>query len=101
MGRTPRTAGLTGEHSSLCEHGAPARSLRRHTSCCGVSSRGKGLPVKGRVLVVDDDIALAEMLGIVLRNEGLEVSHVADASGALAAFREARPDLVLLDVMLP
>ncbi|KGN40882.1 MtrAB system response regulator MtrA [Knoellia aerolata] len=57
--------------------------------------------MKGRVLVVDDDLALSEMLGIVLRNEGLEVSHVADGSGALAAFRETRPDLVLLDVMLP
>jgi two-component system response regulator MtrA len=57
--------------------------------------------VKGRVLIVDDDLALAEMLGIVLRNEGLEVSHVADGSSAMAAFRDARPDLVLLDVMLP
>jgi two-component system response regulator MtrA len=57
--------------------------------------------VKGRVLIVDDDLALAEMLGIVLRNEGLEVSHVADGAGALAAFRDAKPDLVLLDVMLP
>ncbi|MGZ6772720.1 MAG: DNA-binding response regulator, partial [Mycobacteriaceae bacterium] len=34
--------------------------------------------MKGRVLIVDDDLALAEMLGIVLRNEGLEVTHVAD-----------------------
>jgi len=57
--------------------------------------------VKGRVLVVDDDLALAEMLGIVLRNEGIETAHVADGSSALAAFREHRPDLVLLDVMLP
>ena len=57
--------------------------------------------MKGRVLVVDDDLALAEMLGFVLRTVGLEVSHVADGSGALAAFRESRPDLVLLDVMLP
>ncbi|HEY3469004.1 MAG TPA: MtrAB system response regulator MtrA [Amycolatopsis sp.] len=57
--------------------------------------------MKGRVLIVDDDLALAEMLGIVLRNEGLEVSHVADGAGALAAFRDAKPDLVLLDVMLP
>jgi two-component system response regulator MtrA len=57
--------------------------------------------VKGRVLVVDDDLALAEMLGIVLRNEGLETAHVADGSSAMAAFREHRPDLVLLDVMLP
>jgi two-component system response regulator RegX3 len=57
--------------------------------------------VKGRVLVVDDDLALAEMLGIVLRNEGLEVTHVADGSEAVGAFRDSRPDLVLLDVMLP
>jgi len=57
--------------------------------------------VKGRVLVVDDDLALAEMLSIVLRQEGLDVSHVADGSSAVAAFRDYRPDLVLLDVMLP
>ena len=57
--------------------------------------------MKGRILVVDDDLALAEMLGIVLRNEGLEVVHVADGSSAMAAFRESRPDVVLLDVMLP
>ena len=57
--------------------------------------------MKGRVLVVDDDLALAEMLGIVLRNEGLDVAHVADGSAAMDAFRDHRPDLVLLDVMLP
>jgi two-component system response regulator MtrA len=57
--------------------------------------------VKGRVLVVDDDLALAEMLGIVLRQEGLDVAHVADGTSAMAAFRDHRPDLVLLDVMLP
>ena len=37
---------------------------------------GEECVVKGRVLVVDDDLALAEMLGIVLRNEGLDVTHV-------------------------
>ena len=57
--------------------------------------------MKGRVLVVDDDLALAEMLGIVLHNEGLDVVHCADGSSALAVFRESRPDVVLLDVMLP
>jgi two-component system response regulator MtrA len=60
-----------------------------------------GYPVKGRVLVVDDDPALAEMLGIVLRTEGFEPSFVADGERALAAFREVKPDLVLLDIMLP
>jgi two-component system response regulator MtrA len=53
------------------------------------------------VLVVDDDPALAEMLGIVLRNEGFEPVFVADGEQALAAFRDHRPDIVLLDLMLP
>ncbi|WP_040155804.1 MtrAB system response regulator MtrA [Mobilicoccus massiliensis] len=57
--------------------------------------------MKARVLVVDDDLALAEMLGIVLRNEGFDVDHVADGSEVLGVFRETRPDIVLLDVMLP
>jgi two-component system response regulator MtrA len=57
--------------------------------------------VKARVLVVDDDPALSEMLGIVLRNEGFEPSFVGDGDGALAAFRSTKPDLVLLDLMLP
>lgn len=57
--------------------------------------------MKARVLVVDDDLALAEMLGIVLRGEGFDVDHVADGSDVLRVFRETRPDVVLLDVMLP
>src|SRR5712691_11722129 len=57
--------------------------------------------MKGRVLVVDDDPALAEMLGIVLRGEGFEPAFVADGARALATFREFRPDVILLDLMLP
>jgi two-component system response regulator MtrA len=57
--------------------------------------------MRGRVLVVDDDTALAEMLGIVLRGEGFEPMFCGDGNGALEAFRSARPDLVLLDLMLP
>jgi two-component system response regulator MtrA len=56
---------------------------------------------RGRVLVVDDDPALAEMLGIVLRTEGFDPAFVADGDRALAAFRTTKPDLVLLDLMLP
>jgi len=54
-----------------------------------------------RVLVIDDDAALSEMLGIVLRTEGVSPSFVSDGARAMAAFREVRPDLVLLDLMLP
>jgi two-component system, OmpR family, response regulator MtrA len=55
----------------------------------------------GRVLVVDDDPALAEMLGIVLRGEGFEPAFVSDGDAALGAFRREKPDVVLLDLMLP
>jgi two-component system response regulator MtrA len=57
--------------------------------------------MKGRVLIVDDDTALAEMLGIVLRGEGFDPVACPDGERALAVFREVRPDLVLLDLMLP
>ena len=57
--------------------------------------------MKPRVLVVDDDSALAEMLGIVLRTDGFEPSFEADGAGAVAKFRDVKPDIVLLDLMLP
>src|ERR1700721_2304545 len=57
--------------------------------------------MRGRVLVVDDDAAPAEMLGIVLRGEGFEPTFVYDGDKALEAFRDTHPDLVLLDLMLP
>jgi two-component system response regulator MtrA len=56
---------------------------------------------RGRVLVVDDDAALSEMLGIVLRNEGFDSRLCSTGERALAEFRDYRPDVVLLDLMLP
>jgi two-component system, OmpR family, response regulator MtrA len=57
--------------------------------------------MRARVLVVDDDPALSEMLGIVLRGEGFEPVFCADGVRAMGVFRETKPDLVLLDLMLP
>ncbi|GAA4265328.1 two-component system response regulator MtrA [Frondihabitans peucedani] len=54
-----------------------------------------------RILVVDDDPALAEMIGIVLRADGFDPSFCGDGAAALDAFHETTPDLVLLDLMLP
>jgi len=53
------------------------------------------------VLVVDDDTALAEMIGIVLKSEGFDPVFCADGDAALGVFRASQPDLVLLDLMLP
>jgi two-component system response regulator MtrA len=57
--------------------------------------------VTARILVVDDDTALAEMIGIVLRTEGFDTAFCADGALAVDAWRDERPDLVLLDLMLP
>ncbi len=56
---------------------------------------------RGKVLVVDDDAALAEMLTIVLRNEGFDSRVCATGERAMSEFHDYRPDLVLLDLMLP
>ena len=54
-----------------------------------------------RILVVDDDTALAEMIGIMLESEGHTPSCCADGAKAMDIFRQVEPDLVLLDLMLP
>ncbi len=53
------------------------------------------------VMVVDDDQDLAEMLGIVLTDAGIDVDLVSRGDEVLEVFRNNPPDLVLLDVMLP
>lgn len=54
-----------------------------------------------RILVVDDDPAINEMLTIVLESEGFETQSVTDGAAAVPAFNDYDPDIVLLDLMLP
>ncbi|EXU65289.1 MULTISPECIES: response regulator transcription factor [Streptomyces] len=61
--------------------------------------RPDGSPV--RVLVVDDESALADLLSMALRYEGWEVRTAGDGAEAIRITRELRPDAVVLDIMLP
>ncbi|MFE3215157.1 response regulator transcription factor [Streptomyces antimycoticus] len=61
--------------------------------------RPDGSPV--RVLVVDDESALADLLSMALRYEGWEVRTAGDGGEAIRITRELRPDAVVLDVTLP
>lgn len=54
-----------------------------------------------RILIVDDDDALREMVGLVLASNGYETLFAADGISAVEVFRAQNPDLVLLDIMLP
>jgi two-component system OmpR family response regulator len=61
--------------------------------------RADGNPIN--VLVVDDEAVLAEMVSMALRYEGWNISTAGDGAAAIAAARAQRPDVVVLDVMLP
>ena len=76
--------------------GAPA------TAAPGTEQSGlrpDGAPI--RVLVVDDEPSLAELLSSVLRYEGWDIRTAADGGSAVRTAREFKPDAVVLDIMLP
>lgn len=64
-----------------------------------VMMRSDGTPIT--VLVVDDETVLADMVAMALRYEGWTINTAGDGAGAIAAARADKPDVVVLDVMLP
>lgn len=58
-------------------------------------------PVAGRVLVVEDDEGIREMLKYNLASAGFSVHEASDGAAGLRTARTSRPDLILLDLMLP
>lgn len=54
-----------------------------------------------KILVIEDDAIIQQALGINLRREGYEVASAFDGAAGLHMAREQRPDLVILDLMLP
>jgi two-component system response regulator MtrA len=58
-------------------------------------------PVDARILLVEDDPSIREVTALGLRAAGFEVVTAADGVAALERWRADRPDLVLLDIMLP
>lgn len=59
------------------------------------------MDAKKKILLVEDDSALASVYHSRLELEGFEVRDVADGENALSAAIEFRPDLILLDAMMP
>jgi len=57
--------------------------------------------IQGRILVVDDDKEVVRLMRAYLEDSGFEVLAAYDGEGALHSIRRERPDLVLLDLMLP
>lgn len=71
---------------------------RRYISEKGIE---KHQGIMRRVLVVDDDPDVLYMVGVFLKEEGYDVITASDGSECLKMLEEMRPDLILLDVMMP
>ena len=54
-----------------------------------------------KILIIDDDPDLCTLVGTILKREGYEVEEAYDGRGGIAKATETRPDLILLDVMIP
>src|SRR5271154_2304747 len=87
--------------------GTPSRVDRR-TIFCGVEPRGprhgppkKTLAMFERILIVDDEATARMALATLLRREGFEVRDASDGATALAECHSFRPDLILLDIVMP
>jgi DNA-binding response OmpR family regulator len=65
------------------------------------ASNSSRIPAPRKVLVVDDELTIAEAVAARLRSEGFEVVMAHDGPAAVALCRDEMPDLVVLDVMLP
>jgi len=57
--------------------------------------------IKKKILIVEDEVSLLKLESILLTSKGYEVHGVGDGQAALDAIGDVRPDLVLLDIMLP
>jgi CheY-like chemotaxis protein len=64
----------------------------------GISQGGK--MGQGKILIVDDDPDITEAMTVVLENKGYEVRSALDSDQGLDRLKEARPDLIILDVMM-
>jgi two-component system, OmpR family, response regulator len=80
-------------------HSTPSAPAPVTTGRATGTLRPDGTPV--RVLVVDDEPSLAELLSSVLRYEGWDVRTAASGADAVRIARDFRPDAVVLDIMLP
>ncbi len=60
-----------------------------------------GIKIGKRVLVVDDDASIRELLSTVLEDDGYEVVPAANGEDALAVCARWRPDVIVLDLMMP
>src|SRR2546425_11853872 len=92
-----RAGGLPADRRVPRVHGCLPSLRLRH----GHRRMTETVPAAGRILLVEDESALAESVSYNLAREGFDVVSAADGEAGLARFRTDRPSMVILDLMLP
>lgn len=82
---------------TLLLHSAPERGLSAHP----FTWLGAGAERKPSVLLIEDDLSIAQMYQLQLASDGYEVQLATDGVSGLRQLQESPPDLVLLDIRLP
>ncbi len=88
---------------SLTENARP-RGVENHPLCGAfnkLSSFKEGVRIIKKILVVDDDKNICELLNLYLKKEGFEVVFAYDGSEAVSKAKSEAPNLIVLDVMMP
>lgn len=75
--------------------------MEKHSTQFSIQRKGSGLVPTRRILIVDDDKNICELLRLYLEKEGYETQTAYDGEAALQLFEQQQPDLVLLDIMMP
>src|SRR5262249_61357960 len=88
-------------HSTPPGHRPSTRVYPRHDPCTPLPPPNANPQRRARVLVVEDEPDVAELIRYNLVKEGWEVITASSGAEALKRVREARPDVVLLDIMVP
>jgi DNA-binding response OmpR family regulator len=101
QGRCPKQTTETLCYAAEAEPAVVRRLGRRRNVAKKGKKKKKKQEKKSRILIVEDDLTLLETLEYNLAGEGYEVVSAADGLTALEVARQERPDLIVLDIMLP
>jgi signal transduction histidine kinase/CheY-like chemotaxis protein len=79
------------------------KSLQQDYQVMGVLKEDKGVEkaVQIKVLVVDDEPDHVELISKILREEGYQITKAYDGEGAIESIKHSKPDLIILDLMMP
>jgi CheY-like chemotaxis protein len=96
-----RTVGRSGATSTVAESEEAQSAVSAESQPAIGADIAESETRRGHVLIVEDDLIIADLIDQILRFESFQVSHVIDGQSAVEYATTHHPDLILMDLMLP